>query len=191
MPSPRRTVAVYGGSFNPPHNAHRQVAEHVANAEGIDSVWIVPAYQHAFDKPLPEFVHRLRMCEHAFAGLSNTHVLDIEQQLGGPSLMVRTLEVLQQRHPDVQLRLVIGSDLVHQLDRWSQPERIRTLAPLWIVQREGNEIDGVSGPVFPAISSTDIRQRIRRGEDVGHCVPRAVVDYVAAQGLYREPEPRP
>lgn len=186
MQSRARTVAVYGGSFNPPHSAHVQVAEYVGTLPDIDALWIVPTFQHAFDKPLPDFLHRFRMCEIAFSTVTRAQVLDIEQQLGGRSLMVRTLEGLLDRHPDVKLRLVIGSDLVEQLARWTEPERIRTLAPLLVVQREGSVIDGVGGPVFPAVSSTDVRERLRRRQDVSHCLPAAVIEYIDRHDLYRD-----
>jgi len=191
MHAQARTIAVYGGSFNPPHNAHVQVAKYLSTAPGIDELWIVPTYQHAFDKALPEFSHRLRMCQAAFATLARTQVLDIERELGGRSRMVRTLGALQQRHPDVQLRLVIGSDLIEEFSRWSEPERIREIAPLWIVRREGSDIKGASGPLFPAISSTDVRERLRRGADVSRSVPAAVIDYIAEHALYRDATPSP
>lgn len=187
MPAARRTVAVYGGSFNPPHNAHVMVAQHLSREPSIDAVWIVPTFQHAFDKSLVDFTHRVRMCELAFASIDKAQVLEIESELGGRSLMVRTLEALTQRHPDVQLRLVIGSDLVDELNRWTEPERIRSLAPLWIVQREGSTTPTAQGPVFPAVSSTEIREHVRLGDDVSAWVPAAVVDYIARHGLYRAP----
>lgn len=186
MSSDKKTVAVYGGSFNPPHNAHVMVATHLSREPGIDAVWIVPTYQHAFDKSLVNFTDRRRMCELAFSSIDKTRVLDIEAELGGRSFMVRTLEALSQRHPDVQLRLVIGSDLVKELDHWTEPERIRTLAPPWIVQREGNEDPDLAGPVFPAISSTEVRERLRRGDDVSRWVPAPVIQYIAAHQLYRD-----
>lgn len=183
--STRRTAAVYGGSFNPPHRAHVLVAEHVAADPAIDELWIVPTFQHAFDKELVSFEHRLHMCQRAFFGIARTRVLDIERELAGRSLMVRTLEALAARHPEMQLRLVIGSDLVDQLDTWTDPQRIRALAPPLIVQREGSERDDVSGPVFPLISSTAVRERLARGEAVDAWVPHAVIEYISTHGLYR------
>jgi nicotinate-nucleotide adenylyltransferase len=158
---------------------------------GIDALWIVPTHQHAFDKPLPDFPHRLRMCQIAFAGVDRTQVLDIEQQLGGRNLMVRTLEALLDQHPNVRLRLVIGSDLVNQLDRWTEPDRIRALAPLLVVQREGSSIVGMPGPMVPAVSSTEIREHLVRGDDASQWLPPAVIDYITQHRLYRDATPTP
>lgn len=179
-----RTVLIYGGSFDPPHRAHVMVAEFVSGAEGVDALWIIPTFQHYFDKPLTDFSHRLRMCELAFGHIPKVRVLDIEQRLGGQSRMVRTLRVLAAEHPDTQFRLVIGSDLVEQLPRWSEPEAIVALAPLWIVQREGSVQSGSTERVFPAISSTQVRAQMARGLDASALSPRAVCDYARGNGLY-------
>lgn len=184
MHATQRTVAIYGGSFNPPHNAHVMVARSIGQEALFDAVWIVPAFAHALDKTLLDFAHRLRMCELAFAGIDKVEIIDIERQLGDRSRMVRTLRALTQLHPDTQWRLVIGSDLVDELPRWSEPDAIATLAPLWIVQREGNQRPELSGPVFPAISSTEIRERVGRGQPIDDLVPASVARYIAEHGLY-------
>jgi len=184
LSSTPRTVLVYGGSFDPPHLAHVMVADSVRRAPGVDALWIIPTYQHFFDKPLTPFVHRFRMCELAFADIPDTQVLDIEQRLGGKSLMVRTLRTLAAENSDTQLRLVIGSDLIDQMERWSEPDAIRALAPLWIVQREGSVQLGNNERVFPAVSSTQIRTLLANGEDASAFVPRAVLNYIHDNGLY-------
>lgn len=184
MSATQRTVAIYGGSFNPPHNAHVMVARSVSQDPGFDAVWIMPAFAHALDKTLIDFAHRLRMCELAFAGIDKVEVIDIERQLGDRSRMVRTLRALTQLHPGTQWRLVIGSDLVDELPRWSEPDAIRALAPLWIVLREGSERADVSGPIFPAISSTEIRARAARHESIDTLVPTAVATYIRDHHLY-------
>lgn len=183
-PSTPRTVLVYGGSFDPPHLAHVMVADAVRRAPGVDALWIIPTYQHYFDKPLTPFVHRLRMCELAFRDIPDTQVLNVEQRLGGKSLMVRTLRTLAAENSNTQLRLVIGSDLIDQLERWSEPDAIRELAPPWIVQREGSVQPGNTERVFPAVSSTQIRTLLANGEDASVFVPRTVLDYIHDNGLY-------
>ncbi len=180
----KRTIAIYGGSFSPPHNAHVMVARSVSQAPGIDALWVMPAFAHALDKVLIDFVHRLRMCELAFADIDKVTVIDIERELGDRSRMVRTLRALTRRYPDAQWRLVIGSDLVDELPRWSEPDAIRMMAPLWIVQREGSQRPELPGPVFPAVSSSDIRERVARGQAIDDLVPAAVAQYIVDHQLY-------
>ena len=76
-----RTLAIYGGSFDPPHVAHTLVCAYVLSAHAVDRVIVVPAAQHAFNKPLSPFPHRLRMCELAMRDLQRTEVSAIEANL--------------------------------------------------------------------------------------------------------------
>lgn len=133
--SPR--VAVFGGSFNPPHVAHVLGAAFVLTTGEVDRVLIVPCFQHPFAKALAPFDDRLAMCRLAFAPLAAVEVSDVERDLGGESLTVRTLEHLATRFPDWRLRLVVGADVVAEMDRWTRPERVRALAPPLVLGRVG------------------------------------------------------
>lgn len=175
--------AVFGGSFDPPHVGHVLVATWVLSTQAIDEVLVVPTFEHVFGKALTPFPHRRRMCELAFAPLRRVRVLDIEARLGGASATVRTLEALKARAPDVELKLVIGSDLVDQIPRWTEGERIPSLAELLVVGRSGYDDD--SQLRMPEVSSSEIRERLSRGQSVEGLVPRAVLAYIAEHGLYR------
>jgi nicotinate-nucleotide adenylyltransferase len=177
------TWAVFGGSFDPPHVGHVLVAAWVRSATDVDRVVVVPALEHPFGKPLAPFPHRRRMAELAFAPLTRVAVSDIEARLSGASYTVRTLEALRARHPGVSLRLVIGSDLVAEVPRWREGDRIPELAPLLVVGRGGHD-DGARDIVMPEVSSTEIRARLRAGRSVEGLVPRAVIDYLTRYSLY-------
>lgn len=176
-------VAIFGGSFDPPHVGHVLAASWVLSTAEVDAIWVVPALEHAFAKPLTGFGHRRRMVELAFAPLRRVTVSDLEAQLGGASYTVRTLEELSRRHPGVSLRLMIGSDLVEQVPRWKEGARVPALAPLLVVGRGGHD-DG-RPLAMPEVSSTEIRERLRTGRSVDGLVPRSVIAYIAGHGLYR------
>ena len=175
--------AVFGGSFDPPHVGHVLAASWVLSTQPVDELLVIPTFEHVFGKRLAPFPHRLRMCELAFAPLRRVRVLDLEARLGGASVTVRTLEALKKSAPGVELRLVIGSDLVEQIPRWTEGHRIPSLATLLVVGRGGHD-DG-RDVCMPEISSTEIRGRLESGRSAEGLVPRAVLAYVAEHGLYR------
>ncbi|MEC7525600.1 MAG: nicotinate (nicotinamide) nucleotide adenylyltransferase [Myxococcota bacterium] len=179
------TLAVFGGSFDPPHVGHVLAATWVLSATDVDEVVVVPTGSHAFGKALTPFPHRLRMSELAFAPVRGARISRIEAQRAGPSYMIDTLEALAAT--GASLRLVVGTDLVEQIPRWHQGHRIPALAPLLVVGR-GGHAEGHEDIVMPDVSSTEVRRRLRAGEEVDALVPRAVRRYVARHQLYRGEE---
>jgi nicotinate-nucleotide adenylyltransferase len=179
-----RTLAVYGGSFDPPHIAHTLASLYVLCAHPIDELLVVPTAQHPFDKRLTAFAHRVRMCELAMRDLRRVTVSRIEEELAAPSLTLLTLQALAQRNPDAQLRLVIGSDLLPETNTWHKFDEIAALAPPIVVQRSGHGV-AAGRPALPDISSTEIRRRLRAGEPVAGLLAPDVAEYVRAHGLYR------
>src|SRR5690606_9169366 len=111
-------VAVFGGSFDPPHLAHQQAVRHLLRSPEVDRVLVVPVYEHAFDKALAPFEHRVRMCELSMLEDDRVTVSRIEASLGRPSYTLHTLRALHQQHPSWSLRLVVGADVLHDATKW-------------------------------------------------------------------------
>ena len=182
----RREVALLGGSFNPPHVAHLMAAYWVLETQGVSEVWLLPAYRHPFGKELAPWQDRVRMCELAVRPLRGVHVCTAEADLADDPLVgktVRTLEHLVAKHPDRRFALVVGADILPEASRWYRWDRVRELARVVVVGRQG--YPGGVGPALPEMSSTEIRARIAAGEDVSGLVPLNVLAYIAARGLYR------
>ncbi len=184
-----RSVAILGGSFNPPHVAHLMAAYWTLATGDVSEVWLLPAYVHPFGKELAPFDDRVRMCELAARGVRGVAVCTAERELVGDPLVgktARTLEHLRAKHPDHAFSLVVGADILPETGSWYRWERVRELARIVIVGREGYPpVPGA--PSLPAISSTEIRARLARGDDVSGLVPRKVLEYAAGRGLYRRP----
>jgi len=185
-----KSVALYGGSFNPPHAAHQLLALYVLETQAVDELWFVPAFVHAFDKPLAPFDDRLAMCERAVAALGpRAKVSAIEREVGGKSRTLITVRRLQAEQPDLRLSLVIGADLVGEIDGWYGAEELRQLVSLIVVGRQGAD-PGAASPLavaplaMPEISSTRIRNALAAGESIEGLVPRAVLTYIYERGLY-------
>jgi nicotinate-nucleotide adenylyltransferase len=183
----RKRVAILGGSFNPPHVAHLMAAYWTLATQDVSEVWLLPSYRHPFGKELAPFDDRVRMCELAARALRGVAVCAAESELRDDPLVgktARTLEHLVAKHPDHSFSLVVGADVLPETDRWYRWDRVKELARVIVVGREG--FPPVPGaPSLPAVSSTEIRARIARGEDVSGFVPRKVREYVREKGLYR------
>jgi nicotinate-nucleotide adenylyltransferase len=180
-------VAVYGGSFNPPHLAHLLAVTVALATEEIDRVVVVPTFLHPFAKELAPYDDRVEMCRRAMGWLPGVEVSRVEEELGGESRTLRTLEHLQAAHPSWSLRLLIGADLLTEAPRWFRFDAVRAIAPLLVLGRVGVDEPGAPPPVLPAISSTDVRAKVKAGDwsALASLVPREVLAVIRARGLYR------
>jgi nicotinate-nucleotide adenylyltransferase len=186
-------VAVFGGSFNPPHVAHVLACALVLAVEDVERVVVVPTFRHPFAKPLAPYEERLAMCALAFAGTPQVEVSRVEQELGGESRTLRTLEHLTATRPEWRLRLIVGADILKEVPRWHGFDGIERLAPLIVLGRAGVDTTGPwqAGPsLLPEVSSTKVRASIAAGrwEEVGRVVPRTVLAHIRDRGLYAAPE---
>ena len=182
-----KEIALLGGSFNPPHVAHLMAAYWTLATQGVSEVWLLPSYRHPFGKPLVPYEDRVRMCELAAAAIRGVHVCTAEADLAGDPLVgktVRTLEHLQAKHPRYRFALVIGTDILGETDKWYRFDRVRELARMIVVGRAGHP-DAEGAPSLPPVSSTDIRDRLGRGDDVSALVPARVLRYIREKELYR------
>jgi nicotinate-nucleotide adenylyltransferase len=185
------TVAVYGGSFDPPHVAHVMAAAWVLSAAPVDELWVMPVAQHALGKlAVAPFGDRLDLCRAAFADLGGrVQVRDDEAREGGTGRTLDLLDHLQQQYPGVAWRLVVGSDILHERDRWHAFGAILRRAPLIVLPRPGFSVPAefahsAAPIVLPELSSTDLRARLRARAELAGLVPRAVADLILARGLY-------
>ncbi|MBM4373385.1 MAG: DUF2520 domain-containing protein, partial [Deltaproteobacteria bacterium] len=189
-------IGVFGGSFNPPHHAHVMAAGLALSGGAVDRLLVLPSCAHPFAKPLAPFEDRMEMCRRAFALFGQrVEVGDLEARLPAPGYTVDTLRALRRERPGDSLRLVLGTDLLDEVDRWKDfPEVCRLAPPLWI-GREGRRAveagaDLVPFPL-PDISSSGIRARLAGGCPVEGLVPAAVAEYLRDRALYTNAPGRP
>lgn len=179
-------LAVFGGSFDPPHVGHVAVAAMTLALTDADELLVVPCFEHAFGKPTATpFSHRLAMCRAAFADLRRTTVSDLEATLGGTSYTLRTLEHLAKERPGVALSLVVGADAMRDRRSWHRFDAIEAMADLVVFARAGVPLDDPTLPAPPGVSATEVRRRLAAGEPATSLVPAAVLRYIDEHGLYR------
>lgn len=188
-------VAVYGGSFDPPHVAHKSAVEYLVRQGEFERIVVVPVHEHALEKRLAPYEHRMRMCEISMLVAPIVEISWIESELAPPNYTLNTLEALGARFPGADLRLVVGADVLLEADRWHAFDEVIRLAPLYPLGRRGVDSEAAPPPVLPEVSSTQIRARLRgrppgslpdwlRVELEQWLVP-AVIDYIEAHDLYR------
>ncbi|HEX3758802.1 MAG TPA: nicotinate-nicotinamide nucleotide adenylyltransferase [Kofleriaceae bacterium] len=187
-------VALFGGSFNPPHVAHQMVGLYVLETQAVDELWFVPTFAHPFGKSLVSYEHRVAMCELAAAALGpRARVSQAEAELAArPGFVTsHTVDlvdlVIDQGHAP---RLVIGADILREAARWHRWDDVVAGAPLIVVGRGGHAPPpggaGAARVTMPEISATHVRDLLARGDSgAAGLVPRDVLRYIAEHHLYQ------
>jgi len=199
-------IALFGGSFNPPHIAHQLVALYVLETQPVDELWFVPVYAHAFGKGLAPYEHRVAMCERLVDALGpRATVSRAEEALANkPGFTVsRTLDLVEHllETPGRELRLVVGADILGETKKWYRWNDVVAKAPLIAIGRggiaspESIDVDPgtiVTGVTMPEVSATHVRELLAAGNladpQLAALLPRSVLGYIATHRLY-QPEP--
>ena len=188
-------VALFGGSFNPPHVAHQLVALYVLETQPVDELWFVPTYAHPFGKDLAPYDDRVAMCELAAKVLdARVRVSRAEETLANaPGFTVsRTLDLIEHlAAPDRELRLVIGADILGETAKWYRWDAVVAKAPLIAIGRSGFSVPAgstITGVVMPEVSATQIRELVATAgpdaPELSALLPRDVLRYIAERRLY-------
>jgi nicotinate-nucleotide adenylyltransferase len=181
----QHTIAIYGGSFDPPHMGHQFACLHLLEALGAQAVWLIPAYEHFFGKRMSGFAHRLEMCERLALPFNGRVVVSkIEEELvrsGSRGKTYELIKYLQTQYPAQKFALVIGSDILQNTQTWFKWDEITQMLPIVVIGREGYEGGEIS---LPDISSTEVRSCLALRSSVQGLVPLSVLEYISAQSLY-------
>ena len=175
-------IALFGGSFDPPHIGHLLAAAYVLATEPVDELWLLPVHEHPLGKrPAGSFEHRVRLCELAVRDLARVRVSRLEGELKGEGRTVDLLEHLHRERPHDSFALVLGTDLVAERPQWKRFDRIAELSRIVTLDRSGFS----QGSLLPEASSTQVRALLASGApEVARLVPRAVLAAIRAAGTY-------
>ncbi|MFG3049401.1 nicotinate-nucleotide adenylyltransferase [Kitasatospora sp. NPDC048239] len=191
----RKRLGVMGGTFDPIHHGHLVAASEVASAFHLDEVIFVPTGQpwQKSDRHVTPAEDRYLMTVIATAENPQFSVSRIDIDREGPTYTVDTLRDLSALHPDADLFFITGADALAQILSWRDSEELFSLAHFIGCTRPGHTltdaglpVGGVSLVEVPAlaISSTDCRNRVAKGEPVWYLVPDGVVRYIDKRALY-------
>lgn len=187
-------LGVMGGTFDPIHNGHLVAASEVASALNLDQVVFVPTGDPWQKENVTGSEHRYLMSVIATAANPRFLVSRVDIDRKKPTYTVDTLTDLKSQYPDAELFFITGSDAIKQILAWREVEKLWGLAHFVAVSRPGHALEipdvpagtitSVEVPAL-AISSTDCRQRVSKGDPIWYLVPDGVVQYIGKHKLYR------
>lgn len=204
-----KQIALFGGSFNPPHAGHAAILQWLCTGPlNLDAIWVLPAVHHAFDKPLASYEDRTELVEAMIQDVwSSPAVTAVARTLWGKSrtavlsvvrreeqYTVETVEALIAENPDTEFTLVLGADILHEVQKWHRWGDLQRLVRVVFVARKGVEVPlDIDYPIFsidaPGVSSTDIRRRIAEGDltylvGMGADIPAPVFKLIEQKRMY-------
>ena len=187
-------LGIFGGSFDPPHLGHLLPVLDAAEALGLDGVQFLPAREQPFKigRATATVGQRFAMTERLVAGFAGFTADRSEIDRRGLSYTVETVAQMAAANPTAELVFLLGADAYILFEQWRDPERIRALATIAVLQRGGESPPALrNGRVQVLetrrvdISSTELRARVADGRTIRGFVPDAVADYIAEHRLYR------
>ena len=194
-------IGILGGTLDPIHNGHIEIALKAMDVLGLDGMALMPSGDPPHKPRATDKLDRLEMAKLAAAAHPGLYASDVEIARSGVTYTVDTLSALAVERPDVRWTYIIGADTLNTLESWREFGRVARLCEFAVINRPGCDVElaklraraitacygtrvtllPVSGP---ALSSTRIRQRVAAGEDVADEVPAPVAKYIRERGLY-------
>lgn len=198
-----KKTGIMGGTFNPPHNGHLELAKAAKEQLHLDEILFMPSGQ-SYMKQTEKIVSkedRFNMVCAAIEKYPDYLVSDMEILREGNTYTYETLEQLKKEFPEKSFYFILGADCLYSIDKWREPERIFSSCTLisavreHVTKQELKQQCTYLEQEFDAkivlldfeemdISSTDIREDVRLGKDISEKVPKEVADYIATHYLY-------
>ncbi len=194
----RHRVGLFGGTFNPPHQAHLLVAQVAYEQFGLSQVVFIPSgippHKEIVENVSKE--DRYAMVQEAISPFPHFSASRIEIDRDGPSYTIDTIRALKGKY-EQGICFIVGADLLLQIETWKEPQKLLSSIPFLIAPRGGISRDRFRAPPFDTaeisfldmeevdLSSTWIRKQIMRGGDIPDCMPESVTSYIEEHGLYQ------
>ncbi|MFZ5647594.1 MAG: nicotinate-nucleotide adenylyltransferase [Bacillota bacterium] len=197
-------LGIMGGTFDPIHYGHLVAAEGARHHFGLDKVIFIPAARppHKRSRGISDPYHRLNMTVLATGSNVNFEVSDIEIKRNGPSYTIDTVDHFRRSAPDSAIYFITGADAVLEILTWHRVQELLDMCFFIAATRPGYRLENLSESLkgLPsyclekislmevpalAISSTDIRERVKKGMPIKYLLPEEVENYINRKKLYR------
>jgi len=188
-------TGILGGTFDPVHNGHVYIGQELLKHTDLEEIWYVVSPMNPFkqnDVIIRDDL-RLQMVRLALKGKKGLRESDIEMRMPKPSYMCDTLRALSKRYSRREFSLIIGSDNWPRFGEWKNSMEILSKYPIYVFSRKGYSVvpadfpDGVQFVSLPPVdvSSTMVREKILKGEDISDYVPWRVKSFIEKNKLYK------
>lgn len=190
-------IGLFGGSFNPIHFGHINLAIELKERASLDEVWFIPAAHSPFRLDEKMVADRLKMVELAVSGIEGFKVLDLEFKRPPPSYTIDTVREIFKLHPGYQFFLLFGQDVALGFENWKESLEIVRLIPLLVGSRKKIDLEkigskeiklailkGIIETPLLDIEATVIRNRLKNKQYCGHLVPAKVLDFIEQNQVY-------
>ena len=197
-----KKIGIMGGTFNPIHNGHIIIAQKAYEAAKLDKIMFIPSGNSYMKNNVLEASKRLEMVKLAVCEYPDFEFSEIEINRAGNTYTCETLEILTDKHPDVEYYFIIGADSLFNIEKWKNPEKIFKLATLICAVRDdydlshikakGNELSKLGASIIYLdipkinISSTNVRENVKSKLSIENLVPKKVAEYILQERLYYE-----
>ncbi len=179
-------IALFGGSFDPIHHGHLQIAKEALKQLPISAVWFMPSKDTPLkQRTLSSFYDRCKMIKRAIRPYRRMHLCTIENERDDVSYTIDTIMLLKKKYPNITFSLLIGDDQAKQFHLWKHAEKLKLEVKVYVFSREENMelpegLHRIKMPLIP-VSSTQIRQ----GKQLS-MICKSVHRYIGEKGLYLE-----
>ncbi|MEZ4270680.1 MAG: nicotinate (nicotinamide) nucleotide adenylyltransferase [Myxococcota bacterium] len=178
-------TVIYGGSFNPPHMGHQMALLYLLEGLGADTIWLLPTDKHPFGKNLTHFDHRCAMCKLLAKPFGERVVVQNLEKTVGDGHTITIVEHLQKQYPSRRFALAVGADILKETHAWHRWQDIVERVLIVVLGREGYKELEQTPLTLPAISSSEVRQRILASRSLAGLVPKTIITYISEHQLYR------
>lgn len=188
-------IGLYFGSFNPVHIGHLIIANHVLNETDLDKIWFVVSPQNPLKQntSLLNEYDRLHLLRTAIEDDPRMKVSDIEFYLPKPSYTINTLTYLNEKYPEQDFFLIMGSDSFQNIDKWKNYETIIKNYKIYVYKRKGFDLknnisEGIKlldAPMLE-ISATRIRQLVKQGKSIRYMVPEKIREEIEGNLFFKK-----
>lgn len=205
MTEQKKKIGILGGSFNPIHNGHLELAKQALTQFALDQIWLMPNHIPAYKKWDRSVTNedRLHMTALAVKDEDRFYLSDLELRRGGITYTVDTLAQLHKEYPDTEWYFIMGGDSILAFDTWREPGRILSLATLIVTTRDQIQAEDVENKIchlkeqYPDadirqmkihpvnVSSSEIRNAVKNGQSISEMVPESVSQYILQNRIYR------
>ncbi len=195
MRNRKLSIGIFGGLFDPPHIGHLIICQHILEEFNLDKIIFVPAFNPPHKHLYSGYQHRYEMTRIAIAKNKGFSISNIEKHIRGKTYTYKVIRAIrkQQSYSDANFYLIVGADQWQEIEHWKRPDVIVKEAQIVVVPRYGYKIEKtipyydkilVSKAPFVEVSSTMIREKMKKGFSIDYLVVPDVLQYIKEKHLY-------